>query len=306
MTSAYNAAMKESDAKYKIYLHQDLLYEMLGIFQNPQIGMIGIVGSLKLPYHAQVAHAWDCGNVLLYNGNKLIQAKHLDIGEKNVIDVEAVDGMLIMTQYDLLWDQETFDGFHFYDISQCMEFRNHQYRIVLPKSGSVWALHDSGISGEKEYDKYRARFCQKYVSVGFRYEQQDDTTYSKNIEKIERVRYEIYKAAEEDDINAIVDKISEFEGMGYADSDVFALKKYVKFCEKEENKIGWEEFQSAYECIKFFLWRIQFRDESAADTAVLHQICSGGLSLELLENVMRDCVMDQKRVWEKLIEWLEQ
>lgn len=57
MTAGYNEGMGASDAKYKIYLHQDVfiiyrkfLYALLDIFESdPQIGMIGMVGSPKMP-----------------------------------------------------------------------------------------------------------------------------------------------------------------------------------------------------------------------------------------------------------------
>lgn len=55
MTSGYNQAMKQSDAKYKVYLHQDVfvlntnfIHEIVRLFENPQIGMIGMVGSLEV------------------------------------------------------------------------------------------------------------------------------------------------------------------------------------------------------------------------------------------------------------------
>ena len=53
MTAGYQAAMEASDAKYKIYLHQDvfvvnknILHELLMLFRhNPRIGMIGVAGA---------------------------------------------------------------------------------------------------------------------------------------------------------------------------------------------------------------------------------------------------------------------
>ena len=52
MCSAYNAGMKESDARYKVYLHQDVfirninfLSDILSIFErDSSIGMIGMIG----------------------------------------------------------------------------------------------------------------------------------------------------------------------------------------------------------------------------------------------------------------------
>ena len=50
MTAGYNQAMRESDAKYKVYLHQDVfllnehfIEDILQIFMDEQVGMIGVM-----------------------------------------------------------------------------------------------------------------------------------------------------------------------------------------------------------------------------------------------------------------------
>ena len=60
MTAGYNAAMQASDAKYKVYLHQDVfvlyrgfLKDTIALFlKHPEIGIIGMVGTLKMPQSA--------------------------------------------------------------------------------------------------------------------------------------------------------------------------------------------------------------------------------------------------------------
>ena len=55
MAEGYNRGMHQSDARYKIYLHQDVLivykrflFEIINIFQKqPQTGMLGILDSRK-------------------------------------------------------------------------------------------------------------------------------------------------------------------------------------------------------------------------------------------------------------------
>ena len=56
MAAGYNAAMESSDARYKVYLHQDTLVvnkdfvkEILQIFEDKSVGMIGMVGCRSLP-----------------------------------------------------------------------------------------------------------------------------------------------------------------------------------------------------------------------------------------------------------------
>ncbi|WP_051199649.1 glycosyltransferase family protein [Butyrivibrio fibrisolvens] len=57
MTSGYNSAMAETDARYKIYMHQDVyiinkyfLLNIIDIFnKDDSIGMIGMIGSIHIP-----------------------------------------------------------------------------------------------------------------------------------------------------------------------------------------------------------------------------------------------------------------
>ena len=56
MALGYQEAMEQSDAKYKIYMHQDVfilnsnfLADLLAVFEDdPEIGMIGMVGYEKM------------------------------------------------------------------------------------------------------------------------------------------------------------------------------------------------------------------------------------------------------------------
>ena len=53
---AYNEVIEKSDAKYKIYFHQDtfilnknLLGDLLDLFEDPKIGMVGVQGGTRIP-----------------------------------------------------------------------------------------------------------------------------------------------------------------------------------------------------------------------------------------------------------------
>ena len=71
MTAGYNAAMENSDARYKVYLHQDtriiapgFIRDMINVFKNDDtIGMLGCVGCRKLPANGQAVGHWDAGMV---------------------------------------------------------------------------------------------------------------------------------------------------------------------------------------------------------------------------------------------------
>lgn len=72
MASGYNIGMERTDAKYKIYMHQDVLIinkdfisQLLQIFQSDsQIGMIGMIGTKTLSESAIAVTDWNVGKVI--------------------------------------------------------------------------------------------------------------------------------------------------------------------------------------------------------------------------------------------------
>ncbi|MBQ0027012.1 MAG: glycosyltransferase family protein [Lachnospiraceae bacterium] len=172
MTSGYNEAMNETDAKYKIYMHQDtfitdiyFLQEMLDIFAlDDKIGMIGIAGAREMPNDGVMWHT-DRVFAQYYKDNTDIDRCNVrcELSEASIVDVEAVDGFLMATQYDIPWRQDIFDGWDFYDASQSKEFRKRGYRIVVPKLEKPVCVHDDGmILNLDNYDKYRIKYLEEY------------------------------------------------------------------------------------------------------------------------------------------------
>lgn len=194
MTSGYQAGMKSSNAKYKIYLHQDVfiinrhfLENALSIFKNnTKVGMIGMVGTKKLP---QSAIMWDSKNRIgaLRSCSLNTVDDYFDIpinpldsksistlyttNDINVPDnqktpyyesVDAIDGLLMMTQYDIDWREDIFDGWDFYDVSQSFEFRRAGYQVVVPYQKTPWTLHDCGFLNMSDYDIARDAFIKEY------------------------------------------------------------------------------------------------------------------------------------------------
>lgn len=125
MTSGYNAAMNETDAKYKIYMHQDvfivninLLEDILKIFEDKNVGMLGVVGTPNMPENGCMWNGPRVGRV--YSSNVLTAKEFIasDMNERPYMEVEAVDGLFIATQYDIIWREDLFTGWDFYDVSQ--------------------------------------------------------------------------------------------------------------------------------------------------------------------------------------------
>ena len=168
MTSGYNEGMNSSTAKYNVYLHQDVfivnenfLYDMLEVFKDEHIGMMGMVGAPKLPENAIM---WNGPRVGKLYFNMIYQSGESVIGEieGTYQEVEAIDGLLMATQYDILWREDLFTKWDFYDISQSQEFIRKGYKVVVPNQRSPWCIHDDGFFDLKNYYDARETFLGEY------------------------------------------------------------------------------------------------------------------------------------------------
>ncbi|MBU5477778.1 glycosyltransferase family protein [Eubacterium sp. MSJ-13] len=171
MAAGYQAAMEDTDAKYMVYLHQDVfilekdfIEKTIQIFKSDDnIGMIGMVGTKKLPDSAVM---WETKmRVGLLRACTLGSADdNFDLPMENpYTEVEAVDGLLIMTnRHDVSWRMDIFDGWDFYDVSQSEEYRKKGYKVVVPYQEKPWTLHDCDFLNMANYDKYRKKFLREY------------------------------------------------------------------------------------------------------------------------------------------------
>ncbi len=172
MAAGYNEAMQKTAARYKVYLHQDtlLVYKdfpqaMLNIFADESIGVIGVIGCRSLPSSGVWWDGLRCyGRVLHACEAESIVDTHLKEPEGDYIEVEAADGLLLATQYDVTWREDLFTGWHFYDTSACREFARRSLRTVVAKQeAGFWCIHcpvEKPLS--KSYKEYQKIFLKEY------------------------------------------------------------------------------------------------------------------------------------------------
>ncbi|MDE6749129.1 MAG: glycosyltransferase family protein [Lachnospiraceae bacterium] len=172
MTAGYNEAMHCSKAKYKVYLHHDtfiinpnFIKGCLDIFMNhPQIGMIGNIGVKTMPASGVMWEGVRYGMLYeqhIYETELLCNAVNLSL---KYMQVDAIDGFLMVTQYDIPWREDLFDKWDFYDCSQSMEFIRHGYQVVVPSMREPWCVHDCGFVNLKDYDVEKEKFVAEYLS----------------------------------------------------------------------------------------------------------------------------------------------
>lgn len=175
MAQGYNIGMAASDAKYKIYIHQDtFLYDtdytkrIIHLLETSGYQMLGVAGTEKMPGNGIW---WDSPaqnkHLCLYQDWTLYMLRSVtDTPELPVIPVECLDGVLIATCIDLAWREDIFTNFHFYDVSQGMEFIKNGCRAGVINCEDAGVLHEVSVGKSKltqqAYEESRRRFIEEY------------------------------------------------------------------------------------------------------------------------------------------------
>lgn len=318
MCAAYNAGMQSSDAKYKIYMHQDVMIReihfleyIIELFkQNENVGMIGMIGGTQMPKTGVTYRAWNVGMVDCRDPDMAyFMAGAKDMPQTDTI-VEAIDGLLMATQYDIPWREDLFTHFDFYDVSQSFEMRKAGYQILVPYQEIPWVIHDSGFAKLTYYDEER-RKCLKeypeylYADGGFEF------TYDKEWNELSNLLTEQLKNMIEEgqweQIKLIIDsyrknkrKSSELELIAVF-SDIYQKEKnaqikasFFKGC------LSYWDMYEKYVKIRFWLRRIELKDASCNYSELIEEIQNEKLSNDALVTIIFSSIIDKKIVVQKI------
>ncbi len=320
---AYNAAMHSSDAKYKVYLHHDVfilnrnfIEDVLNAFaEDASVGMLGVIGAENLPSDAYAFNSWDTGGTLLYNG--VNGGISMYSNEEGLNYVSAIDGMLMITNHDLEWRADIFDGWDFYDLSQSMEFWKAGYKVAIPYQKSPWCMHDLAHLGLGKYTYYRKIFCDTYHDdFGFIYgSEHSEPFYNEtraNEEAAHRIAELIYRDLDHRRFNEALAKLEYVKTFRAAqDNDLEIIRELLtiygaetaegRYCLwNSENSI--DEIVNKYISIRFLLYRAQF-DCGKEDyiPVLIESFRKGIVSPATIRVVIHKYIYNQTKVYRKLI-----
>lgn len=319
MCAAYNAGMQSSDAKYKIYMHQDVmirdihfLEHIIELFtQNKNVGMIGMIGGTKMPKTGVTYRAWNVGMVDCRDPDMAyFMAGAKDMKKKDTI-VEAVDGLLIATQYDVPWREDLFNHFDFYDVSQSFEMRRAGYDILVPYQEKPWVIHDSSFAKLTYYDEAR-KICLKeypeylYADGGFEF------TYDREWNDLSDLLAEQIKSLmEKGDWDQIDQIMGSYRSTGRKSSTLELLGVLYDVYKKEkmsgvkhsffEDMRDYSDIYHKYLSTRFLLRRMELGMEEETYQELLDAIRKEYISYEALEEMIFRSVVEKKAVLEKLI-----
>lgn len=317
MTSAYNEAMDRSDAKYKIYIHQDtfliygdLLCEMIRFFsENSQVGIIGVLGRTEANPDGTFWNAWNCGRARAWD-----TSQEMDINmQTDYVDkrsVKAIDGMFMATQYDIRWREDVIPGWDFYDISQCCEFMKQGYQVAVPYQKDIWCLHDCGHSKLRQYDAAKRNFCEIYSEYGYHYqesESQDDIEQRYSV--LESVLQFLPKLIEQNEFAAVEMVLEKASELKVKLTELSVVGHILKIIKREKELSGhslfcegchsYAELIEKYTEIKFGLRRLEY-GISQEDSLLERWYAEEKLSKECITYMIDHCIYEKDNVRKKI------
>jgi hypothetical protein len=168
LTQIYNKGLKESVNDIVVFMHDDLILEtsnmtpkIVKLFEkHPEYGIIGIAGTNKLTSGMWWTHRENMFGVVGHIKDGKRHVNHYSKGVFNDVlkDVVIVDGLFFMVRKSLLKKEfnEQFEGFHFYDISFCVENQFEGVKIGLTTKFGV--THKSVGMTNKQWEKNKLLF----------------------------------------------------------------------------------------------------------------------------------------------------
>lgn len=317
MTAAYNEAMYSSDAKYKIYIHQDtfliyadLLYDIIDFFAgNPQIGMIGVLGRSETKQDGNLWNAWDCGRARAWDTNREIDidVQSDDMDKKYV---KAIDGMFMATQYDVKWREDVISGWDFYDISQCCEFIKQGYQVAVPYQKEIWCMHDCGHSKLGQYDAAKRNFCEIYSEFGYDYQESEPQDgMEQRYSVLASIVQLVPKLIEQNEFIAAEMMIEKALELRVKSTELSVLGQILEIRKREietwgyslyfEGCCSYEKLIEKYTETKFGLRRLEY-GISQGDSLFVSWCANSKLSKECIDYMIDHCVYEKNRVREKI------
>ena len=143
---AYNEGVRRSKGDILCFVHEDVLFRSMDwgrviaahFWDDEKVGLIGFAGAHFFP---DIPMYWDRSPMVSeYNlttrGSKTERCFSVEhFGNETMVEVVAVDGLCFFMRRDLFdrvaFDENTFRGFHMYDLDISMQVRETGYKVCV-------------------------------------------------------------------------------------------------------------------------------------------------------------------------------
>lgn len=169
-----NIGMRSTDAKYKLYilndvyeLDKDILVKLLKYFEDySRVGLLGLYGG-ALSLNGDYANNKKNYGIYRYQKGKEFYQYKSD-NPLFIQKVTNIEPSIMMTSHDCDWDETIGD--YFFGSAQCCRLVNEGYECAVPMQNMVWAVFafDSpwlSVQSKEEYEQQREAFSEKYRKV---------------------------------------------------------------------------------------------------------------------------------------------
>lgn len=328
MTQGYNAGMQASDAKYKVYLHQDtfilnrnFIKDMLQVFSSDiSIGLLGVLGIPQLPSDVNCHLCKKVGNIIKYDGHTIMDTDFLlQRQDQNWQGVEAIDGLLMATQYDIPWREDFLDGWDFYDISQSLEMKRHGYKVVVPYQKETWCYHNCGCPNLQKYDYYRKKMLLEYPEVFNGTVDWEIVRHEvENAQKIEDLKNEMLKLLTQHQYKTLIESAEKAREKNFLNTELREISNLMEIYGLEKTNIrpihsewfeytDWLQIKEYYNWVRFVVLRIEYGYEDERIAEIKELIKNGRVSRDAIRKISAVSLKDTYKVYEQLLkeEWEE-
>lgn len=274
--------------------------------------MIGMAGGIGIPENGVVYSSWNVGKV---DCREPDLSYVLLCGPNQTKDqtVDAVDGLLMMTQYDLPWREDLFSDFDFYDVSQAFEFRRAGYEIVVPYQEEPWVVHDCGFAKLTNYDRNR-KICMEEYPEFFNVPEGEELFSSGEWDQLSSqlaaaIRRMIDQGQWDEASQAI--GIYHQSQMKNSELEMLAIICEIEQTDRRVSKRSsflaqagsCEAICRTYLSVRFLLHRMEF-DRPAQDyQELIHAVESGNISVDAILILILHGVLDKEKVLGQLETW---
>jgi glycosyltransferase involved in cell wall biosynthesis len=174
LAQVYNEVLRESETNIVVFCHDDIYFEtnnwyskLLKHFEKTDFGIIGMAGTTSLPKSGMW---WEdtkkmVGIVNHEHDGKKWESRYSESSYSDVFETIIVDGLFLAINKDKIIHNfdESFDGFHFYDLPFC--FKNHLSGVKVGVITNIRLTHKSiGVTNEK-WEENRVKFSNMFSDV---------------------------------------------------------------------------------------------------------------------------------------------
>jgi len=168
LTQIYNLGLKESENDIVVFMHDDLILEtpnmtpkIVKMFEkHSEYGIIGIAGTDNLTSGMWWQNRDNMFGIVghIHQGKRHVNKYSKGVFNDILKDVVVVDGLFFIVHKNRIKKgfNEEFDGFHFYDISFCVE--NHLEGVKVGLTTKFVVTHKSIGEVNKKWEKNKLFF----------------------------------------------------------------------------------------------------------------------------------------------------